>query len=278
MVDFLEAHRRTSAARAARLDGAAVRRRAALAADPRPLSLSPEGFDVVAEVKRVSPADGPLDPEDGSVAERTLRYATGGAAAISVLTEPDRFRGSLADLREAVGIGAVPVMRKDFLVDPVQVFEARAEGADGVLLIARMVDRAALDRLVDAAAACRMFVLVEAFGADDLAVAAAAAERARDAGATALVGVNARDLRTLAVDLDRFGSLSANLPAGIPAVAESGLANPVDAARAALLGYRAALVGSSLMRAAEPDALVRAMVDAGRGAIAGKEGRPCASS
>jgi indole-3-glycerol phosphate synthase len=253
---------RVRAARAARgeaalLDACRVR--------PRPPQLALERFDLVAEIKRHSPAEGALGPAT-DVAARARAYAEAGAAAVSVLTEPERFGGSLDDLAAATraleGM-AVPAMRKDFLVDPWQVLEARAAGAGGVLLIIAMLDDAALGEMLAAAREQGLFVLLEAFDEADLERAGPHLESGAEY-APILLGVNSRDLRTLAVDPARLARLAPRLPSAVPAVAESGLHTAADAAEAAALGYRLALVGTALMRAADPGALVAAMLAAGR--------------
>ncbi len=246
---------------------------AACRAAPPVTPLRLGGFDLIAEIKRNSPAEGALALSD-DVAARARAYARAGASAVSVLTEPARFDGSLADLEAASAAlqgSGVPAMRKDFLVDPWQALEARAAGAGGVLLIVAMLDDAALAELLAAAREQGLFVLLEAFDEADL-------ERAAKhlpgpvGGAPRLVGVNTRDLRTLAVDSARLARLAPRLPEGVPAVAESGLHAPADAAAAAGLGYRAALVGTALMRAADPGALIAAMRAAGSAVLVEKAG------
>ncbi len=232
---------------------------------PSPPPLVLEGFDMIAEIKRHSPAEGALGAAT-DVAARARAYAQAGAAAVSVLTEPERFGGSLDDLAAATGALdglAVPAMRKDFLVDPWQVLEARAAGAGGVLLIIAMLADAALGEMLAAAREHGLFVLLEAFDEADLERAGPHLAAAT-APAPVLVGVNSRDLRTLAVDPARLARLAPRLPPGVPAVAESGLHSAADAAEAAAQGYRLALVGTALMRAADPGALVAAMLAAGR--------------
>lgn len=155
-------------------------------------------------------------------------------------------------------------MRKDFLVDTWQVLEARAAGAGGVLVILAMLDDAAVRELLAAAREQGLFVLLEAFDEADLERAARLATDGPEA--PLLVGVNTRDLKTLQVDPLRLAALAPRLPVGLPAVAESGIRTPDDAAAAARLGYRLALVGTALMRSAAPAKLARAMRDAGRAA------------
>ena len=237
----------------------------ALATPPPPqLVLAPQGFDVIAEVKLRSPAVGVLKGGDEDITARVTQYANAGAAAVSVLTEPDRFEGSLDHLEQAARAladsGVVPAMRKDFLVDPYQVIEARLAGAGGILVIVRMLSRVELDALVAAAAQLKLFVLVEAFDERDIAVAA------QLSASGILIGVNSRDLVTLKVVPGRLEELVKELPTDVPRVAESGVASPEDAARLAACGYDLALIGSALMTSDDPGKLLASMIAAGRGA------------
>jgi len=255
-------------ARAVVSDAELRRRCAALPPLPR-LWLSAEGVDLIAELKLRSPALGDLSARTMDPVARLRDYAEAGAAICSILTEPSRFDGDLSHLRQAATTLAsygVPAMRKDFLVDPYQVLEARANGAGGVLLIVRMVERDRLVAMLDAAAGQGLFVLLEAFDADDLAIAAdlAAARRGRDE--QVLMGLNCRDLQTLQIDFARFERLREQLPTEWPAVAESGVVTPDDAAHVARLGYRLALVGTTLMQRVDPAQAVRDLLAAGRGA------------
>jgi indole-3-glycerol phosphate synthase len=238
-----------------------LERRAKAAPRSAPLRLSNAGFDVIAELKLKSPAAGRLSEQSDDWLKRVTDYARGGAAAVSVLTEPSRFDGSLEHLRQASRALApfgVPAMRKDFLVDAYQVLEARAAGAGGVLVIARMLSPSQMMPLLDAAAEHGMFVLLEAFDAADLAaVRELLALRARDRTAPAsadniLVGINCRDLQTLEVVPERFAALAPLLPGNRPAVAESGVASAADARHMMRLGYRLALIGTALMRHDDP--------------------------
>ena len=268
--DFLAAmaassEARVAAARAA-LPDAELLARVADTPAPVPLKLSPRRFDLIAEVKFRSPAMGPLregNPE--SVRQRVAGYAEAGAAAVSVLTEPTRFDGTLEHLATAASAlaGSVPAMRKDFLVDPYQVAEARLHGAGGVLVILAMLDDAGVDALLAAAAKWRLFVLLEAFDESDIERAHRAVAR-HAKGLNLLVGLNCRDLRTLQVVPGRLEQLAKLLPDSVPRVAESGVATAEDAGRMAVAGYDAALVGGALMSALEPLPLVRAMLAAGR--------------
>ncbi len=260
---------RARAEAARRVEPLADLRRRALST-PVPPALALSGFDLIAEVKLRAPSAGVLATPDDPAAEAARRaraYADGGAAAISVLTEPSRFDGDLAHLAAAAAAVSVPVMRKDFLVDPYQVWEARASGAGGVLLIVRMLSDDALRALLDAAAEAGLFALVEAFDAADLARCAPLVARWPSGGPPLLVGVNSRDLVTLAIDPTRLGALASAMPAGAVPVAESGIHTPDDARGAARHGYRVALVGTALMGAPDPGALARAMRAAGRAEV-----------
>jgi indole-3-glycerol phosphate synthase len=271
MSGFLDHMARSSAARVAQTlrdePIAALRRRAELTAPAPPLRLSPAGFDVIAELKLRSPAAGVLGEAHDDWLGRVTAYARGGAAAVSVLTEPSRFDGSLDHLRQAaktLGPLRVPTMRKDFIVDPYQIFEARAAGAGGVLVILRMLPRAQIVELLDVAASQGLFVLLEAFDGADLAVACElAAERSRRRE-TLLIGVNCRDLQTLDVVPTRFASLAGGLPRDWPAVAESGVATPADGVDMRRLGYRLALIGTALMAQDDPQALLAEILHSAR--------------
>jgi indole-3-glycerol phosphate synthase len=208
----------------------------------------PSGPRVIAEVKRRSPSKGDIRIDLDPAALATA-YAAGGAAAVSVLTEPRHFAGSPDDLlavRSAVGL---PVLRKDFVTTTYQVWEARAWGADAVLLIVAALDQAALRDLLDVAAEAGLDALVEVH-------TLAEAEVAAGAGAS-LVGVNARDLVTLEVDPGRFAEVRQALPAGTVLVAESGIVDRAGVQAAADAGADAVLVGETLVRATDPAAAVR---------------------
>jgi indole-3-glycerol phosphate synthase len=217
--------------------------------DPMPAFRSP-GLSVIAEVKRRSPSKGDLaDIPDPAALARS--YAAGGADAISVLTEARRFNGSLDDLRAVRAAVDTPLLRKDFIVTGYQLLEARAAGADLVLLIVAALDDATLAGLHDEARALGLTVLVEVHDADEIA-------RALAVGAE-LVGVNARNLKTLDVDPDTFGRLVGLLPEGVVRVAESGIAGSDDAARHAAEGADVVLVGEALVKDGDPAAAVAAM-------------------
>jgi indole-3-glycerol phosphate synthase len=279
MSGFLDDMARASAARVAQALrkeslGELEQRARAVAPGP-PLRLSSAGFDVIAELKLRSPAAGVLGSESEDWQGRVAAYARAGAAAVSVLTEPTRFDGSLGHLQQAaavLGPLGVPAMRKDFLVDPYQVVEARAAGAGGVLVILRMLARARTLELLAAAAEHGLFVLLEAFDEADLNAArellSARAGSRRHGGhpgrEEVLIGINCRDLQTLQVVPERFAALAPLLPAGAPAVAESGVASAADARRMQLLGYGLALIGTALMARADPSQLLGEIFQATR--------------
>ena len=266
-LDEMARQSRQRCAEAAARESAGEIERRARATTPAPrLVLSAAGFDLIAEIKLRSPAAGVLGLASDDWLGRASAYARAGAAAVSVLTEPSRFDGSLEHLKRAAAALAplgVPVMRKDFLVDPYQVIEARAEGAGGVLLILRMLSASQAGEMLDVAYRHGLFVLLEAFDRDELEWAGRLA--ADHAGrAVALVGLNCRDLQSLEVVPGRFADLAASLPAAAPAVAESGVATIVDAVALRTLGYRVALVGSALMACADPAAFIRDVLVAAR--------------
>lgn len=279
MPDFLSQMADASRARAQALrastPSAALRAAALASPPPRPLRL--RAFTLIAEVKRASPSEGRISTEPDShalafVAEQARRYQRGGAAIISVLTEPTRFAGDLAHAAAVARAVEIPVMRKDFLVDPAQVYEARLVGCSGVLLIVRMLSDDQLADMLRAAIDAGLFVLIEAFDGSELARARVLLERPEFAGLDAptnqprplaLVGLNTRNLATLDVNPAALDGFLADFPPGYPRIAESGLGTPADAARAAQQGYQGALVGTALMRAPDPVALARAFLEAG---------------
>jgi indole-3-glycerol phosphate synthase len=227
------------------------------------------GFDLIAELKLRSPAVGQLKSADEDIPARVLAYAEAGAAAVSVLTEPSRFDGALAHLKLASDVLErlrVPAMRKDFLVDPYQVAEARLAGAGGVLVILRMLSRDVLDTLIECAASLGLFVLLEAFDASDIELMHGIVDRYAGKGVELLAGVNCRDLTTLQIVPPRLDELAHLLPTRVARVAESGVVSAEDAGRIAAVGYELALVGSALMQGGNPGALAAAMLDAGRAA------------
>jgi len=223
------------------------------ARDPMPAFRESE-MSVIAEVKRRSPSKGDLADIPDPAALATA-YAAGGAAAISVLTEERRFGGSLDDLRAVRAAVETPLLRKDFIVEVYQLLEGRAAGADLALLIVAALAEDDLRRLHDQARELGMSVLVEVHDEPET-------ERAVALGAE-LIGVNARNLKTLEVDDATFAKLAPLVPADRVLVAESGISGPADVARYAADGARAVLVGEALVRDGDPVAAVRAMREVG---------------
>jgi indole-3-glycerol phosphate synthase len=209
------------------------------------------GLSLIAEFKRRSPSSGDLG--DGSdLAETVTAYERGGAAAISVLTDEPNFAGSLDDLRAARVASGLPILRKDFVVDPYQLYEAAIHGADAVLLIVAALDDATLTLLHDEARALDLDCLVEIHTEDEL-------ERALliDAG---VLGINNRDLDNFSVDVERTMELITDVPAGKTVVSESGYERREQLEELERVGVDAVLVGEALMRASDPEAAVRELV------------------
>ncbi|UVI34481.1 indole-3-glycerol phosphate synthase TrpC [Brevibacterium spongiae] len=228
--------------------------RAEAAAPVRSFDLDVE-FGVIAEVKRKSPSRGDLAhiPDPGTLAGL---YAAGGAHAISVLTEARRFNGSLADLDSVRAAVDIPVLRKDFMVDEYQFYEARAHGADLVLLIVAALDPVQLRDFHALAAELGMTALVETHNREELEVAAGLDAR--------LIGVNTRNLKDLSVDTDRFAPLAELAPAGCTLVAESGVAGGTEVAKYADAGADLVLVGEALVTGGRPQAAVEEYTAIGR--------------
>lgn len=228
-------------------------RRIPEAMDPMP-AFRADGVSVIAEVKRSSPSKGVL----ASIADPAAlagEYASGGAAAISVLTEQRRFGGSLADLKAVRAAVDIPVLRKDFIVTSYQLWEARAAGADMALLIVAALDQNQLISLVERASSIGLVTLVEVHDEEEV-------ERALDAGAE-LIGVNARNLKTLDVDRETFARLAPRIPDHVVRVAESGVRGPHDVFEYAKQGANVVLVGESLVKGDDPRAAVADLVAAG---------------
>lgn len=213
-----------------------------------------DAVTVIAEVKRSSPSKGAM-AEIADPAGLAADYEDGGASAISVLTEPRRFGGSLADLADVRARVDVPLLRKDFVVSPYQVWEARAYGADLVLLIVAALEQTVLTSLVERVHSLGMTALVEAHTAEEV-------QRGVDAGARVL-GINARDLHTLQVYRGVFADLAPQVPSGVVRVAESGVRGPHDVLDYARAGADAVLVGEALVTQGTPRTAVADMVAAG---------------
>jgi indole-3-glycerol phosphate synthase len=231
-----DAHARAAVRPLADVEAAALAREPALDALN---ALAPsDRVKIIAEVKRASPSRGSL-AEIRDPARLAVSYESGGASAISVLTEGRKFLGSLADLEAVKAAVTIPVLRKDFIAERYQVFEARAAGADIVLLIVAALDQVTLASLHQLARELGMAVLVETHSADEIA-------RALDAGAE-LVGVNARNLATFELDKDLFGTLADSIPSGVIRVAESAVSAAEDVARYRSSGADVVLVGEALV-------------------------------
>jgi len=218
--------------------------------DDRPFSeaLTRPGVSVIAEHKRRSPSAGLL--RDGATVEEVVSaYERGGAAALSILTEPHHFGGTLDDLREARGVSHLPILRKDFLVDPYQLYESAAAGADAVLLIVAALSDDDLARMHAEARAIDLDVLVEVHDEAEL-------ERALDIDAD-VIGINNRDLTDLSVDLSRTVELLADVPAGKTVVAESGYGHRTQLDDLERIGVDAVLIGERFMRADDPEEALR---------------------
>lgn len=235
-----------------------IERAAARAVDPRDVAAvlgSREQLHVIAEVKRASPSKGALrDIADPAGLARA--YEVGGASAVSVLTEGRRFGGSLDDLAAVRAAVDIPLLRKDFIVEPYQVFEARAWGADLVLLIVAALGDEDLAALLALTQSLGMQALVEVHDEDE-------AQRASDLGAW-LIGVNTRDLKTLEVRRDTFGRVAPHVPVSATLVAESGIRNRDDVAAYTSQGAHAVLVGETLVRQQDPGAAITTFIEAGK--------------
>ncbi len=254
--DILAGVRDDLAQRSARVPIEVLRAQAARAPEPIDglAALRQEDVTVIAEVKRSSPSRGALAPiEDPALLAR--EYEAGGAHAISVLTEGRRFGGSLEDLAAVRHAVDVPVLRKDFIVSAYQLWEARAAGADIVLLIVAALTQEALVSLHERALSIGLTPLVEVHDADEV-------PRALDAGAQ-IIGVNVRDLRTLSVDRDHFARVAPFIPDSVLRVAESGVRGPRDLIAYAQAGADAVLVGESLVTGGDPRHAVHELVTAG---------------
>lgn len=246
------------AARAARAPLKEVRARASAAPAPRGFAAALQaakerGRALIAEVKRASPSRGAIAP-DLDPGELAAAYERGGAACVSVLTDRANFGGSLDDLAAARRACELPVLRKDFLVTPYQIFEARAHGADAVLLIAAALTPPLLSELRALARELGLAVLLEVHAEEELSAARAAEPD--------LLGINARNLKTLVVRPETFRELAPQARGIAPLVAESGVRTAADARRYAELGADALLVGQALSAASDPEAATRALVQA----------------
>ncbi len=254
--DIMQSKVREVAGAKRKWPAAAVRNALERASDVRSLkkSLLRRSPAIIAEIKRSSPSAGLIRPDFDPVAI-AREYEEAGAAAISVVTDGKHFGGSLETLARLRWHAGVPLLRKDFIVDPYQILEARHANADSVLLIAALLDSQELRDLREEAEATGMEALVEVHGEGEL-------EKALSTGAT-LIGVNNRDLRTFEVSLDVCLRIAPLLPAEVTAVAESGIRTAEDIRRLAAAGYRGFLVGERLMRAKSPGSALKELLSPG---------------
>ncbi|MBI3997712.1 MAG: indole-3-glycerol phosphate synthase TrpC [Armatimonadetes bacterium] len=253
VLDEIIAHKRQEvAASRSAVSLADLQARAAAAPPARDFAAAIAGppVRIIAEVKRASPSAGAIRADADPAAVARL-YQDAGAAAISVLTDARYFHGSAEDLRAVRGAVGLPALRKDFVVDPYQVYEARALGADAVLLIAGTVERGELAALARLAGALGMTALVEVYSEAHLDDGLAAGAR--------VIGINNRDLRNFSVDLETTARLRPRIPQGIAVVSESGIETPADVARVCRAGIDAILVGTALMASPDPAAHLRAL-------------------
>ena len=218
--------------------------------DERPFAeaLARPGLSIIAEHKRRSPSAGAIR-EGASVADIVCAYERGGAAALSILTEPHHFGGSLDDLHQARATTRLPILRKDFIIDPYQVYESAAAGADAILLIVAALDARTLARLYEEAAAIDLDVVVEVHDEEEL-------DRALEVDVD-VIGINNRDLSDFSVDLQRTFDLLSDVPAGKTVVSESGIDSREAVEELERIGVDAVLVGERLMRATDPEEALR---------------------
>jgi indole-3-glycerol phosphate synthase len=258
--DIVAAKRRAVAARRDTTPLAALEAGVARVAPPRDLAAaltprSPGRVRLLAELKRASPVAGVL-ARDFDPVPRAAEYVAAGATALSVLTDP-HFQGSLDDLATVRALADCPILEKDFVLEPYQVWEARARGADAVLLIVAILDPARLAELYQTAKGLGLGVLVEVHDEAELDVAA-------ELGA-GLIGINNRDLKSFRTDLATTERLAPRAPAGARLVSESGIASPADVLRVAAAGAHAVLVGEALSRSGDPGAKIRELLGWGAG-------------
>ncbi len=252
--EIVDRTRETLKQRRSQMPESGLRELALFEADRRGFAaaLSTPNLSVIAEIKRASPSKGLLT-EDFHVGRLAQDYESGGASAVSVLTEPDFFRGALGHLPIARAETSLPLLRKDFVVDPYQVVEARAYGADAVLLIATVLERNQLSELILAAAESGLDHLVEVYSEEDLDKV--------DFDLIRVLGVNTRNLETFEVDTTRLARVFAQIPIDLLRVAESGISGPSDIAALQKAAVDAVLVGEALIRSKDPARLIRALLE-----------------
>jgi indole-3-glycerol phosphate synthase len=248
--ELIDATRRGLRERKARRPLAEVELEAANRGECRPFAefLARPGTSVIAEYKRRSPSAGVIR-EDASVADMVRAYERGGAAALSILTEEEHFGGSLTDLQEAARTSDLPILRKDFTIDPYQLFETKAAGGDAVLLVVGALEPPLLATLQGLARDLEMDALVEVHDEDELEVALGVDAQ--------VIGINNRNLEDFSVDIERTFELLTDVPAGKTVVSESGIATREQVEELEQVGVDAVLVGETLMRADDPEGAVR---------------------
>lgn len=240
--------------------------------NPEPLNLPSNDFHIITEIKKQSPSMGRLAPESFDVKQQAMSYIAGGASLLSVLTEPSRFLGGLEDLQLVANLEhSIPVMRKDFLVHPYQVSEARHHGANGVLIILAILDEGQIRAMIQRALDHGMFVLLEAFTKKELHLATNMLSVFADNSEQLLVGVNCRDLNTLEVNFSNFEKLAADLPNRAMCVAESGVYNLDDLQRVIEMGFGSALIGTALMQSNDPTTKLHEMKHFARKAMVARQ-------
>ena len=229
------------------------------------INLSRDDFHIIAEIKKQSPSLGSLTLESFDLQKQAMSYIEGGSSLLSVLTEPSKFLGELEDLELIASLeNNIPVMRKDFLVHPYQISEARYYGAAGVLIIVAILDERKLQAMIQRALDHGMFVLLETFTKQELHLATNMLNRFDDKASQLLIGVNCRDLNTLQIDFSNFTKLAANLPNTAMCVAESGVHDLNDLQRIIEMGFGSVLIGSALMQSDNPRTTLNEMKEFAR--------------
>jgi len=225
-----------------------------------PIVLSKTDFHFITEIKKKSPSMGPLSEKSFDIKAQAEQYTKGGASLISVLTEPTQFSGSLEDLNAIAQMRLdTPLMRKDFLIHPYQVSEARYYGAHGVLLIVGMLNDDQLEKMILRCLEHKMFAILEVFNQLELERANNRIKKTDGVIDSLLLGVNCRNLKSLTVDFANFEKLANDLPKNTICVAESGIYGSNDIKKVIKMGYRSALIGTSLMQSADPQATLQKM-------------------
>ena len=236
------------------------------------INLSRDDFHIIAEIKKQSPSLGSLTLESFDLQKQAMSYIEGGSSLLSVLTEPSKFLGELEDLELIASLeNNIPVMRKDFLVHPYQISEARYYGAAGVLIIVAILDERKLQAMIQRALDHGMFVLLETFTKQELHLATNMLNRFADKVSQLLIGVNCRDLNTLQVDFSNFTKLAADLPNTAMCVAESGVHDLNDLQRIIEMGFGSVLIGSALMQSDNPRTTLNEMKEFARKTMAARQ-------